>query len=299
MLARIVVAAVVSIIVITSAHAQDGARAYHLVPRDTNVISLTETLVHTEVDGNVIDANALTPSYRRSIDLFGNAGTILIGMPVGSVSASLNTPVGSIDVDTDFAQGDLFLGGVWGLFGSPSLSPQEYVQYKPGLRASIAARLYLPTGDYESSRFLNLGGNRWSLQASLPISYVLGDTMIDEDLTTFEVVPFVHIFGDNEDPFGPATVVSQEPLFGLEGHLTRNFGRTVWASLDGTYRLGGETSADGVAGRNAQESVTLGASLGLSLTQSVSLRLSYDEVVYSNVPNSVGRSFRATSAFVF
>ena len=299
MLVRMIVAAVVSALMITGAHSQDGARAYHLLPENTNIISLTGTFVHTEIDAGVFDAGVITPSYRRSIDVLGNAGWILIGMPVGSLSASLNTPVGSIDLDTAPAQGDLFLGGAIGLYGSPSLSPQEYAQHDPGLRASVAARLYLPTGDYDSNSVLNLGGNRWSLQASLPISYVLADTMIDDDLTTFEIVPSVHIFGDNDDAFGLATVTSQDPVFGLEGHITRNFSRTVWASLDGSYELGGETSADSIANENAEESLSFGATLGLTFNPSLSVRLSYEEMVYSNQPNSASRSFRATSAFRF
>jgi len=297
--ARLMLAAMVSVLMSAGAHAQDGARAFHLLPENTNVISLTATHVHTERDGNDFGATVVTPSYQRSIDVFGNAGTLLIGLPVGSLSASLATPLGSVELDTDPAQGDLFLGAMLGLIGSPTLSPMDYAQYKPGFRASVAARLFLPTGDYDSSRFLNLGGNRWSLQASLPISYVLGDTMIDENLTTFEIMPVVQIFGDNDDPFGPAGVVSQDPLFALEGHVTRNFGRTLWASLDGTYKRGGETSADGVANGDAQESLSLGATLGLSLSPSLALRFSYDEVVHSNVANSATRSFRATSAFRF
>ncbi len=296
---RIAVAAVASLLMITGAHSQDGARAYHLLPEDTDVISLTGTIVHTEVGGSVIDAYTVTPSYRRSVDVFGNAGTILIGIPVGSLAASLNTPVGTINLNTDPAFGDLFVGGSLGLVGSPSLSPMEYAQYQPGFRASGAARLFAPTGDYDPNRLLNLGGNRWQLQLSLPISFVLADTMIDPELTTFEIVPTVQIFGDNPEAFGPANVASQAPIFGLEGHITRNLSQTVWASVDGFYQFGGETSADGVANGDARQSLTLGATLGLTLSPSVALRFSYDEVVYSNVPDSAGRSFRITSAFIF
>ena len=306
MLGRLVVAAVASFLMITGTLSQDGARAYHLLPEGTDVLSLTMTLLHASrtygpdeiVNGSVLDVSALTPTYRMPIDIFGNAGTILVGMPFGNLSTSLSTMAGNIELETDLAQGDLFVGGVLGLLGSPSLSPLEYSQYKPGLRAIVATKLFLPTGAYDSSTPLNIGGNRWSLQASLPVSYVLGDTMVDPALTTFEITPSVQIFGDNEDPFG-ATVTSQDPLFALEGHITRNFGPSVWAALDGYYWLGGETSADGVPDGNAKDELALGATLGLSLTPSFVLRLSYDEVVYSNVPNSSARRLELTSAYLF
>ena len=296
---RIVLAAVASSLMITGALSQDGARAYFLVPEGTDIASLTATLLHTEINGSEFGAGVVTPAYRHSINVGGNAGSILIGMPVGSLSASLDTGMGIVDLDTDPAQGDLFVGAQLGLLGSPSLAPMDYAQYKPGLRVSVAARLFLPTGDYDSSRLLNLGGNRWSLRASLPISYVLGDTMVDTELTTFEIVPAVQIFGDNNDPFGPATVSGQRPLFSLEGHITRRFGPTVWAALDSYYEFGGETSANGVPNGDAQASLSLGATLGLVLSPSLALRLSYLEQVYSSVPNSVGRGLELTTAFSF
>jgi hypothetical protein len=304
-MSRIVLAAVASCLMITGALSQDGARAYFLLPEDTDILSLTGTLLHAEAAGSQFGVIVVTTSYRHSIDVAGNAGAILVGLPVGSLSASLDTGMGIVDLDTDLAQGDLILAGELGLLGSPSLAPMDYAQYKPGLRAGIAAKLFLPTGDYDSSRLLNMGGNRWSLEASLPISYVLADTMLDPELTTFEIVPSVQIFGDNNDPSpltdpsGLATVSSQEPLWTLEGHITRTFGPTVWVALDGYYVLGGQVSADGVPVGTAKESLSLGATLGLVLSPSVALRLSYLEQVYSNVPNSVARGVQLASAFAF
>ena len=198
-----------------SAQAQDGARAYFLLPAGTNDIDLTATLIHTEFDGSVFDSTVFTPSYRRAIDLSGDAAEFLIGVPAGSLSASLNTPFGTIESHTAPVQGDLFVGGTLGLVGSPALSPMQYAQFKPGLAISVATKLFLPTGDYNSTRLLNLGGNRWSLQTSLPIVYTLGNSLLDPDLTTFEIVPSVQVFGDNKNAFGPATVISEAPLFGI------------------------------------------------------------------------------------
>lgn len=296
---RILLAMTLSSLMITGALAQDGARAYLLLPENTDIIGLTGNALHAESAGSRFDVGVVTAAYRRSIDIGGNAGTILIGVPVGGLSASINTGFGIVDVNTSPALGDLFVGGELGLLGSPSLSPMDYAQYKPGLRASVAAKLFLPTGDYSATRMANLGQNRWSLQASLPISYVLGDTMIASDLTTFEIVPNVQIFGDNNDPFGPATVSSQQPIWGVEGHITRTFSPVVWAALDGYFKSGGETSANGVTLTKAQDSFAVGATLGLVLSQSVALRLSYVEQVYSSTPNSVARGVELTTAFTF
>jgi hypothetical protein len=289
----------------TGALSFDGARAYHLRPEGSSDLSLTMTLMQsagTEDFGGGVETTdlgvvVLTPAYRHTFDVMGNAGTFLIGMPLGAMSYS--SSAGTIDVATDIAQGDLFIGGVFGLVGAPSLSVMEYVQYKPGFQASAAARLFLPTGDYDATRMLNLGGNRWSLEASLPMSFALGESMIDPALMTFEVRPVVQIFGDNEDPFGGATVTSQAPIFGVEGHVTRNFGNSVWAALDGYYETGGERSADGVALGDGLDVFSLGATLGLVLSPSLAMRFSYREQAYSSAPDSSGRTLEVSSAFLF
>ncbi len=305
MLVRTTLAAVASLAMVTSALSFDGARAYHLRPEGASDLSLALTVLEATGTVNVgagdetgeLGVGVLTPAYRHTFDLMGNAGTVLIGMPLGS--ASYSTSAGTIDVDTDFAQGDMFIGGVWGLVGAPSLSLMEYVQYKPGFQASVAARVFAPTGDYDSSRLLNLGQNRWTLEASLPMSYALGDSMIDPELTTFEIRPVLVLFSDNDDPFGSADVTSQDPIFGVEGHITRNFGNSVWAALDAYYETGGETSADGVAQGDGKDELSLGATLGLVLSPSFAMRFSYRESVYSSAPDGKSRTLEITSAYLF
>ena len=296
---RILLAVVASCLMVTGALSQDGARAYFLLPEDTNIASLTAYHLHTEAGATKIDVGVLVASYRRTIDVGGNAGAFLIGLPVGSLSGAIDTGFGIVPQNNNLALGDFFVGGELGLFGSPSLSPLDYSQYKPGFRAGVAAKLFMPTGDYNSNRLANLGQNRWALHASLPISYVLGDSMIDPAITTIEIVPSVHIFGNNNDAVGPASVSSQDPLWKLEGHVTHTFSPTIWAALDAYYENGGRTSSDGVQTAKARESFSLGATLGLVLSQSLALRLTYVEQVYSNTPNAVGRGVELTTAFMF
>ena len=305
MFSRLVVAAAASATMVTGAVAWDGARANHLRPENSSDLSLTLTVIQGRgvidfggpPEESALDIAVLTPSYHHTFDLLGNAGTVLIGIPVGGVS--FETSGGTIDADARTAQGDMFVGGAIGLVGMPSLSPAEYFQHRPGLQASVEARLFLPTGDYDPDRAVSLGQNRWSLQASLPITYVLGDTMLDPELMTLELRPVIQVFGDNEDAVGPFEVLSQAPLFGLETHLTRNFGNSLWASLDGYYETGGAISHDGLDGDDGLESLSLGATLGIVLSPSFAMRLSYRELVHSSVPQSSGRAFELVSAFLF
>jgi hypothetical protein len=299
---QIVLAAIVSVLMIASAHAQDGARAYFPVPAGTNDIDLTGTYVHTEVKGSVFDSPVFTPSYRHTFDVGGDAVTFLIGMPFGKVSSTILTGIPlfpSFTEDTNIAQGDMFVGATVGLVNAPALAPMDYATYQPGFTASIATRLFLPTGDYDTSRVANLGANRWTLQVMLPMSFVMANSLVDPNLTTFDVMPTVQIFGDNDNP-SLAGVASQAPLFGLEAHVTHSFGPMVWGSLDAAGKLGGESkNASGVSNDDSQQSLALGATLGLNLSQSVAMRLSYQKQVYSKTPKSDSQTVMITTAILF
>lgn len=296
---RVSLAIMASVLLVTGALAQDGARAYFLLPQDSNIISLTGNYIHAGAGATKLDIGVVTASYKRTIDVGGNAGSVLIGVPVGAISGAIDTGFGVVPQNNPTAIGDAFIGGEVGVIGSPTLSPLDYSQYMPGFRASVAAKVFLPTGDYSSTRLANLGQNRWSLHASLPLSYVLAESMIDPAITTFEIVPSVHIFGDNTNSPMTGAVSSQEPLWKLEGHITRTFSPMVWASLDAYAETGGRITSGGVETLKAHQSAAIGATLGLVLSQQLALRLTYVEQVYSSVPNSVGRGVELTAAYTF
>ncbi len=290
----IMIATIASVLMIGGAYAQEGARAYFPVPAGTNDIELTGTFVHTEAGGVVANSATITPTYRRALDLFGDAGTFLIGIPVGRVSGSV--PFFG-DEDTGIGQGDMFIGGTVGLINAPALTPQGYVQFKPGFSASAVGRVFLPTGAYDSTRALNLGGNRWTFEAMLPMSFTMGSSLVDPTLTTFEVIPSVQIFGDNNNP-GFLNVASQAPLYGVEAHVTHSFSPMVWGALDAYGKLGGAaTTASGTG--SDQQSLALGATLGLTLSQNFATRFSYQQQVYSKTSGTANSIFMATAAFLF
>ncbi|MGV3489741.1 MAG: transporter [Devosia sp.] len=303
-------AAAASAVMVTGALAQDGPRAYQLLPTDTKVVSLTGQYFYnfTEYSAGLplsteVEAYVFTPRYTQVIDVGGNAGAVFVALPMGSVTATADLGLFGTQVEeAGFAVGDLVLGGVVGIVGAPAMTLQEFMTYQPGFQAGVLAKLTLPTGAYDAAEEVNLGGNRWTLQAGLPMSYSLGSSALDPELMTFELLPSVTVYGDNTDPAGAmntADVVSQDPLFALEGHITRNFGQMVWASLDGFYQYGGETSNDGVGNDDATQSLSLGATVGVHLAPNISLEASYDEVVYSNIDDSTSRSFRLASYFRF
>ena len=49
------------------------------------------------------------------------------------------------------------------LFGAPALAAKEFTNYKQDLIVGVSLQVSAPLGQYDDSKLLNLGNNRWSL----------------------------------------------------------------------------------------------------------------------------------------
>jgi hypothetical protein len=145
---------------------------------------------------------------------------------------------------------------------------------------------------------VNLGQNRWSLQLGVPLAWYLGHSFLDPTLTTFELLPSVTWYGDNNEPH-MGNRVSQDPLVQLEAHVTRNLNSSLWVSLDGLLMLGGETTTDGVSDHNRQRSVALEGTVSLAVSDAVSAALSYTDAVSRNNSGVSGHALRMVAEFSF
>lgn len=277
----------------------DGPRGYQFVPEGTNAVTVIGLFqegnqsfgLGTALSGADIDIDIGLVQYTHSMNIAGNLGALFVVLPAGRVSGTLHTAVGDLEGDSS-GIGDFIVGGVLGLYGSPALPKAEWAAYDPGLSVGLLGKVYVPTGEFSGDKIINLGADRWVGQIGLPISYYFGTSMLDPNLATLELVPSVTFFSDSGD-------TSQEPILTLEGHATRNLGSRFWASLDGLYVYGGGTSTNGISNGDTQESFALGATLGVNVTPSFSMKFSYGEFVYHNTDGLDGRSFRVVSNFVF
>jgi hypothetical protein len=94
----------------------------------------------------------------------------------------------------------------------------------------VSLQVSAPLGQYDDSKLLNLGNNRWSFKPELGISKAWGPW-------TVEVAPGALFFTDNTDFFNGSTL-AQEPIYTLQGHVLYNFPSGMWVALDGLYFTG-------------------------------------------------------------
>ena len=203
-------------------------------------------------------------AYVRSFDVGGQSAKFDVILPYSSFSAH-----GLVDGQPRQREmsgfGDPRFRFSVNLFGAPALSVKEFANYQQDLIIGISAQVSAPLGQYDNSKLLNLGNNRWSFRPELGISKAWGPW-------TVEVAPSVTVFTENADFFNGNTFV-QAPIYLVQGHIIYNFQSGAWVSLDGTYFTGGRTTLNGVRGDNEQANTRAGLTVALPVDRYNSIKL--------------------------
>ncbi|RDH85529.1 MAG: hypothetical protein DIZ78_11360 [endosymbiont of Escarpia spicata] len=281
----------------------DGPRAYQLAPVGTEVVTVIGVRQNSNynLDGSPtspaarVEVTAMAFQYTRVIDVGGNAAGLFAVLPFAGADGTL---LNGARQPSSEGLGDVIVGGVVGLIGSPALNPKEFGAYKPGFGFGIVGKLALPTGEYDSSKAINIGTNRWSLQLGTALSWQFGDSMRPGEVTSLELTPMVSIYGDNEDPNG-GNVLEQDPLYGLEMHVTHDFNRMFWGAFDAVYSAGGATTLDGVAASDDVEVIGVGFTIGATLPRGTNLEFSYGETIKDDLDSYDDAIYRIKIKQVF
>jgi len=203
-------------------------------------------------------------AYVRSLDVFGKSAKFDVILPYSSFSAHALVD-GQPRAREMSGFGDPRFRFSINLFGAPALSVKEFASYKQDLIIGASLQVSAPLGQYDNSKLLNLGNNRWSFRPELGFSKASGPW-------TVEVAPSVTFFTDNTDFFNGSRF-AQAPIYLVRGHIIYNFESGVWVSLDGSYFTGGRTTLNGERGDNEQTNTRAGLTLALPVDRHNSIKL--------------------------
>ena len=234
-----------------------------------------------------LDLNKGTFSYTHNFSMLGRLAWVSANVPLASLTG---TVTGTNASGSTSGIGDSSFELAMLLKGGPALSAAELASYERTMILGMSLTVSVPTGEYDGNKVLNLGSHRWSFKPELGISYPFGPER------KWEVDGYInaYFFTDNTSYRG-VEVLHQEPLPGLEAHLSYSVTPGFWMSLDSRYAFRGETVVDGLEQNNTQENLTVGAEASWTPNAHNSLDVVFAKaLVHRNAPSYTGVSLSYT-----
>lgn len=269
-------------------HAQDLApRAYLITPLRSHAITLSDVFN----DGNLLfegtvpitDAtgqlNAVSVAYYHSLGFFGRSANVTVVLPYGA-GAFEGKVFGS---ETSTSRSGFFDAGLRlavNLLGGPAMAPVEWVKWRQRTLLGASLKVVAPTGQYDPTKLINLGANRWSFKPELGLSQRWGHWILDAYGSVWFFTENPEFFSHNA--YVPGTQAqTQEPIGVLEIHLSYDVRPRLWISVDANYWYGGKTSLNGVENPvTLQQSSRIGVTASVPLTKHQSVKMGYADGAY-------------------
>lgn len=262
-------------------------RAYVVPPSHSNAVTLTYSLQDGDVvfDPSIPIQNAHgrigneLATYFHSQGFFGRSTNASITLPYG---------VGHFQGQVLGVEQKIYRSGLGGLvgrfsvnlYGAPAMSLNEYAKWKQKLLIGASLLVSTPTGQYNPSRLINIGNNRWAFKPEIGLSRRWGNWMLDAYVAGWFFTAN-NDFYRNAPGTHPPNQQTQEPMGATELHLSYNIKPRFWISVDGNYWHGGETSLNGRATPTTlQANSRMGTTASVPLTKHQSVKLSYSGGTY-------------------
>jgi hypothetical protein len=287
---RLVSLAIFGLCASGAANSQDlSPRAYVITPVRSNAILFTYSYYGGNVlfDGTVpitdarASANIPVVSFYHSLNFFGRSANFTASLPYGVGNFSGNVFGSQTNVYRSGLLDAVFRFSV-NLKGGPAMTAEQMRKWKQKRLIGISLKVLAPTGQYDPTKLVNWGANRWAFQPQLGYSRRWGHWVLDAYAAAWFYTTNPEFFSRNE--FFPGTrSQSENPVASFEGHFSYDIKPRLWISLDGNFWHGGETSFEGISNpKTVQTSSRIGGTVSIPITRHQSLKFSYNNGAYVN-----------------
>ena len=167
--------------------AQDLApRAYVITPLHSNAVILTWSFYNGSINYNgALPVSGATGtysvpifSYYHSFGVFGRSANITATLPYG-VGHFQGTILGAGDHLYRSGLLDSVFRFSVNLKGGPAMPPPEFMKWKQKVLLGASLKVLAPTGQYDPTKVINWGANRWGFKPEFGYSQRWGNWILD------------------------------------------------------------------------------------------------------------------------
>jgi len=269
------------------------AHSYDNTPVGSNQLEIGYAFVHGNAaldpslviaDAN-LNVNQALVDYTRYFGLFHRLVWVEAALPVANLGGSIS---GLNVAGSTAGAGDSSYAVAMLVKGGPALSVAQFDDYTRTTALGVSVTVTAPTGLYSADKILNLGSDRWSFKPEIALSHPFGP----DQKWQLDVYANTYFYTDNTSYRG-REILRQEPLAGLEGHVSYSFNDSLWIAMDTRYAFRGSTFVDGVDQNNAQQNVIVGSEMNVSINARHALLFAIGKAaVHQNSPSVVALSVK-------
>jgi len=166
------------------------------------------------------------------------------------------------------------------LMGGAAMTPREYQSWRQKTILGVSLRVVAPTGQYDPTKLINLGANRWAFKPEFGYSRRWGHWVLDGYAGAWFFTTNPEFFSHNAF-FAGSRSQSQAPVSSFEGHFSYDVRARFWISLDGNFWYGGRTTVGGLENTvSLQKNSRVGVTASVPVTKRQSLKFSYNNGAY-------------------
>jgi hypothetical protein len=262
-------------------------RAYVITPVDANAIIAQDTYLDgslqfngaVPITGAHADVNVPSLAYYHSFAVLGRSANVTAVVPYG-----IGDFEGTVIEAPRSAHRAGFLDSSLrisvNLLGGPAMDATDFQKWRQDTLLGMSLTVTAPTGQYDETRLINFGSNRWGFKPELGYSGRFGNWVLDLYAGGWFYTTDQEFFSHNR--FFPGTQYQNENDVGvLEAHISYDFAQRLWVSLDANYWWGGATSLNGVENPvTNQQSSRVGVTASIPLTKRQSLKFAVSDGTY-------------------
>ncbi len=210
-----------------------------------------------------LNINSTFLAYGRTFDILGHNTKFDIILPYSNLHGTALHNGNPVTRNVQ-GMGDTKARVSFNIFGAPALSLQEFASYKPDTVLGISLQVTVPTGQYDSSKLVNISTHRWAVKPGIGISKTIKDF-------TFEFSADAEFYSSNDEFFG-GIKRKQDSIYSTQVHVLYKFRRAMWFGIGANYYWGGEFFNDGIGADNALKNTRIGATFALPINKHHSLK---------------------------
>jgi hypothetical protein len=262
-------------------------RAYLITPIHSNAVTLTYSFFDGNItfDGTVpitgatATVNVPVFNYVHALNFSGRSANVLVALPYG-VGNFRGTVLGAETLAYRSGLMPVAIRFSVNLKGGPAMNAQEFIKWKQKSILGVSLRVVPLTGQYDPTKLINLGNNRWAFKPELGYSRHWGHWLLDGYGGAWFYTTNPEFFSHNQ--YSPGTnTQSEKPIGSFEGHLSYDFKPRLWVSFDANYWVGGRTSLNGVESPGTlQRNSRMGLTASIPMSRHQSMKFSYNNGAY-------------------